>query len=67
MRNNKTSLESWNMDAWGRVKSLLNQLERAWEGRKKLVMEWQTWPLAMDDRDTCDKVSYSLAAYRSLS
>lgn len=57
MRNNKSSLESWNMDAWGRVKALLNQLERAWEGRKKMVMEWQTWALAMDDRDTCDKVS----------
>jgi hypothetical protein len=57
MRNNKTSLETWNMDAWNRVKALLNQLERAWEGRKKLVMEWQTWSLAMDDRDMCDKVS----------
>lgn len=58
MRSNKQSLETWNMDAWGRVKALLNQLERAWEGRKKMVMEWQTWPLAMDDRDTCDKVCW---------
>lgn len=50
------------MDAWARAKSLLNQLERAWEGRKKLVMEWQTWSMALDDRETCDKVRgpYSL-------
>lgn len=60
MRANKQSLETWNMDAWGRVKALLNQLERAWEGRKKMVMEWQTWALAMDDSDTCDKVSNTL-------
>ena len=57
MRNNKSALETWSNEAWARVRTLFQQLEKAWEGRKKLVMEWQTWSLSRDDRDQCDKVT----------
>ena len=59
MKNNKQALETWNVSAWGRVRSLFQQLEKAWEGRTTLVSEWQRWNLSMEDRDQCDSVSES--------
>lgn len=59
MKNNKNALEQWNTQAWGRVRSSFAQLEKAWEERKKLVSEWQTWNMGYDDRETCRKVGHS--------
>lgn len=56
MRANKSELETWNQQAWGRARALFVQLEKAWEGRKKLVSEWQVWSLGFDDREMCEKV-----------
>jgi len=56
MKTHKAALEQWDQAAWGRARALFNQLEKAWEGRKKTVSEWQTWPLGMDDRETVDKL-----------
>lgn len=56
MKGNKAALEAWDQSAWGRARALFTQLEKAWEGRKKMVSEWETWPLGMDDRETVEKV-----------